>query len=61
MQHVSVLAEFQLKPSWFQGLCCSFSWMSYPLVLLTLGGGVQARVNQEWLLLREGSPAEWAL
>lgn len=41
----SVLAAFQLKPWWFEGLSCSFNWISYPLVLpLTLGGGVQAWV-----------------
>lgn len=58
----SVLAAFQLKPGWFEGLSCSFNWISYPLVLLlTPGGGVQARVNQECLLLNEGSPAAWAL
>lgn len=40
----SVLAEFQPKPWWFQGLSCSFNWVSYPLVLTrTLGGGVPAR------------------
>lgn len=58
----SVLAELQLKPRWFEGLSCSFNWISYPLVLLlTRGGEVQAEGSQECLLLSEGSPAEWAL